>query len=229
MPFYENKSILEIIVEKIMIFFPHFPLIVATSNESQDDKIVKFAEDYGIDYYRGSEKNVLSRFVEASKKHNLKTVIRICADNPFLDIDSLSVLLDFHKNSQEEYDYISYKDDKNVPVIKKHYGFFCEIVKLEALQKIMQQTNDNLYLEHVTNYLYQNKSFNIKLVDLPSYLNNKSHLRFTVDDILDFNNLKMLYSQYVDLNYSLKKLLSYLKSKPDIIKDMKSNIKIHSK
>lgn len=40
----------------------------------------------------GEWNNVLSRFIEAAEKFKTDKIIRICADNPLLDMDSLSYL-----------------------------------------------------------------------------------------------------------------------------------------
>ncbi|MDB4710952.1 hypothetical protein OAF16_04405, partial [Flavobacteriales bacterium] len=85
LPFYKEKGILELIVERINKY-TDIPIVVATTKNPKDDAIVKIASKNGVGCYRGSENNVLSRFIETAKKNNFKNIIRICADNPFLDI-----------------------------------------------------------------------------------------------------------------------------------------------
>ena len=38
-----------------------------------------------IDYFRGSEDDVLDRYYNASKKFNADIVVRLCSDSPLLD------------------------------------------------------------------------------------------------------------------------------------------------
>lgn len=228
-PFFENKSILKLIVEKIKINFPNYPLVIATSNEIGDHKIKEFAINNEVICYQGSEKNVLSRFIETSKHYNFKTIIRVCADNPFLDVDLLKQLINTYKESTKEFDYISYKDKDGLPVIKKHYGFFAELVTLDALKKVQKETGESVYLEHVTNYIYERGTFKIKLIEIPDFIKGKQYLRLTIDDELDFNNLKEIYETYKQLNYDLKKILIDIERKPQIISDMRFNINKYSK
>ena len=49
-----------------------------------------------IDSYRGCENNVLSRFVNISKNENADIIVRICADNPFIDHNEIDRLIKFY-------------------------------------------------------------------------------------------------------------------------------------
>ena len=60
-------------------------IIIATSNNSEDDCIVEYCNRYKIKYFRGSELNVLSRFYEVSMMYNVTNIVRICADSPLID------------------------------------------------------------------------------------------------------------------------------------------------
>ena len=44
---------------------------------------------------------VLSRFIDTAEKYNIKKIIRVCADNPFLDMESLKTLIKFGSVSTE--------------------------------------------------------------------------------------------------------------------------------
>ena len=59
-------------------------IILATSINPENDYLIKRAHLHGIDTYRGSENNVLSRFVEVAKREHADIIVRICADNPFI-------------------------------------------------------------------------------------------------------------------------------------------------
>ena len=52
-------------------------IILATSISKSDDSLVKIAKREKIKYFRGSLKNVASRYHDAAKKFNLDHVVRI--------------------------------------------------------------------------------------------------------------------------------------------------------
>ena len=60
-------------------------VVLATSDLSKDDDLLPIANEVGIPVFRGSESNVLDRFSRAALVHNADVVVRVCADNPFVD------------------------------------------------------------------------------------------------------------------------------------------------
>ena len=60
-----------------------------------------------VNLYRGSENDVLLRFIKASEKFKLENVIRVCADNPLFDLKGTLALTSFLET--DEWDYIGYK------------------------------------------------------------------------------------------------------------------------
>ena len=68
-----NTTILEILFERIKKCKRIHNIVLATTRNKIDDKIVKICKKNGINYYRGSENNVLQRIIKTSKiqwKHN---------------------------------------------------------------------------------------------------------------------------------------------------------------
>ncbi|WP_264553449.1 cytidylyltransferase domain-containing protein [Flavobacterium sp. N2038] len=228
MPFFDGKCILEIIVEKLKKSFPLISIIVCTTIDKKDDAVVKFCENKNLNYFRGDEKNVLKRFIEAGYFYKAQNIVRICADNPFLDVNFLEELLRFHNENQEA-DYWSYKNGKNVPVIKTHFGFFAEIVTIDALLKVASITSEPIYLEHVTNFIYENDLFESKLKILPGFLKERNDLRFTIDDFSDFEILQEVYHYYNEVNYDIEKTILFVEKNPLILKSMIENINKYSK
>ena len=57
------------------------------------------------------EANVLERFCKASIKFKLDAIIRVCADNPFVDSKEIGILVDAYKQTNFINDY--YFNHKN--------------------------------------------------------------------------------------------------------------------
>jgi len=184
-PFYDDQSILQILLSKLQ---NTIPIVLATTVAPQDDAIEAIAQDFNIPCYRGSEENVLDRFIKAAETYKFDRIIRICADNPFLDIDLINALIAASKTNQGV-DYISFWTENKTPVIKTHFGFFAELVSISALKKVAEQTQNNLFIEHVTNYIYTYPNvFKLKWLELPNFLKSRKDIRLTVDTEIDFKN-----------------------------------------
>lgn len=227
-PFYNDQSILEIILKKLKKI--KLPIIVATTVDSSDNIIEEISQELGIKVFRGGIDNVLKRMVDAAKLIEAKTVIRICADNPFLNINFLENLISYY--TSENPDYASFSLQGNLPVIKSHQGLWAEIVKLSALEKTLSLTSEKLYLEHVTNFLYANPEiFDIKLIDAPRSLYNKEYIRLTVDTEEDFQLTSSLFKLYIenDKFADINKFIEYIDNSSDIIRKMKREISKNTK
>jgi spore coat polysaccharide biosynthesis protein SpsF len=207
MPFVNNKSILQILIENLLKVFSKDQIILATTKSDIDDELERFSIKNKLNYFRGEESNVLKRFIDCAEHFKLSKIIRVCADNPFLMPKFITEIIN---NVDEEYDYVSFKFPDGTPTIKSHIGLFAEYTNLGALKKIAELTTDPIYLEHVTNYLYSHSSlFRIKFINLPPNLQNRKDIRLTIDSQEDFDNLKELYKnlpEITDENF-LKDLL----------------------
>jgi spore coat polysaccharide biosynthesis protein SpsF (cytidylyltransferase family) len=200
LPFYKDQSILDILIDRITSNF-HLPLVLATSDLVNDDPIEVLCQRKGIACYRGDETNVLKRFMDCAMQYQFDTIIRICADNPFLDMALIEALLS-HFDS-EQMDYLSFVSDEQIPAMKTHIGVFTEMLKLSALQKTFELTNDKLYTEHVTNFIYANPEiFHVHWLEMPDFLLQKK-IRLTLDSKEDFDVLKELYINAIDNDGSI--------------------------
>ena len=228
LPFYAELTLLDVVLKKVEEFSAIYPIILATSIRQKDDIIESYANKYNMTCYRGDELDVLKRFIIAAEKNGIDTVVRVCADNPFLSSKLIMDLLTVSKKNK--FDYISYQNSEGIPTIRTHYGFFAEIVTLSALKKVSELTEHNLYHEHVTNFIYTNCDlFKIKLLKIPFEENNK--VRLTIDTQEDFNLAKIIYSDLMNtkLNVEPETVMNYLSKNLNYLDLMNQQIKLQTK
>jgi spore coat polysaccharide biosynthesis protein SpsF len=226
--FNNGESVIDIMIEKLKSRFSQYPIILATGNSPENSKLIKFSSKHNINFFIGSENNVLSRFIKAAELYNLTHVIRVCSDNPFMDMDLLYELVS--TPGKFSYDYISFKNNNGMPVIKSHFGLFSEFVSVSGLKKVMDiEGNNPYYNEHVTNYIYENPAeFRLKLIDLPKVISGRDDIRLTLDTQNDFSILSNLYKK--TKNMSLDSIIDFIDENRDqYIDKMLINIKNNSK
>ena len=80
-----NRPIIWHVVSKIKKSKNVKKIIIATSKNKSDDKLVKYLEKIKINYYRGSLTNVAKRLCDAAEKNKAKFFMRISADSPLID------------------------------------------------------------------------------------------------------------------------------------------------
>ncbi|MDQ3048631.1 MAG: hypothetical protein M3R27_13865 [Bacteroidota bacterium] len=221
--FYGGKTLIEIIIERLISFNTGLPIILATTVNSKDTPLAEIAAKNGIKVYRGEEENVLSRFSKTTREYSLDAIIRVCADNPFIDKSFMNSVLENSGNS----DYCSFFKDSSTPVIRTHYGFFTEYVTANALTEVLKADPDKFHLEHVTNYIYgHEKLFKIKKLDLPAYFLTLPSVRLTIDTAEDFDVCKVIYAYFCDKGQEMTaaNVLEFLKERKDLVATMQEQI-----
>ncbi|WP_158293153.1 hypothetical protein KFZ70_05410 [Tamlana fucoidanivorans] len=215
-----DKTFLDILLSRFQALSIEVPIVLATSTNQKDEKLEAYASKYDYPVFFGSEHNVLDRFIECSKKFELDAIIRVCSDNPFLDINLIQELLDNYKGE----DYLSFMVGGQ-PSILTHSGFFSELVSVKALKKVKELGNSQC-VEHVTNCIYKSpEQFNIRFIEkkVPEII------RCTLDTENDFENLKDIYFNWYktahNINFKYEDLVEFLESQDELLEKMKIEIK----
>jgi spore coat polysaccharide biosynthesis protein SpsF (cytidylyltransferase family) len=224
-PFYQEQTLLEVILRKLDPLKKERKVILATTTNPSDDSLADMAQELGFDVFRGDENKVLKRFIEAAETFQLTGLVRICADNPFIQPNLISELITSFNPS--ETDYKSWLINEKRPSIKTHSGFFAEAISLSALKQTERKTTDSFYLEHVTNYIYGNpEHFKIEWIPFNEPFLDK--IRLTIDTIHDFQVSSFLYSELYP-KIDIENILSYLKISSGITDKMSVQIQANEK
>ena len=177
--------------------------ILATSSSIENDYLIEVSNKHMIESFRGSENNVLSRFLDIALKENADIVVRICADNPFVDPEEIERLVHFFQTNP--CDYACNHQDR----LGSKYadGFGAEIFSFDILYKINESVTKNNHREHVTQYLWDNKNkFSIKSVPAPKKLRHPE-LKFDIDIPEDKKNLEILVENGVTISSSASEII----------------------
>lgn len=230
LPFFGEERIIDILIANIKSACPALPLVLATTTRAQDDVLQEVARKWGIHCYRGSEDDVLSRFIGAARAYGLERFVRVCSDNPFLMAADFANLFAAH-DAQPDADYVSRAFADGRPVIKSHLGLFAELTTTDALLRVAATTQEKLYIEHVTIYLYTHPdAFRCCLLPLPPELEGRTDLRFTLDTPDDFRLLQRLYAAYrTETDGSPAALLALVQQHPEYREKMLQNIACNEK
>ena len=220
MPFYEGYTLIETLLNNLKKV-SDAKIIVATSVSANNDKLETFLTSKGYAVFRGSENDVLERFIGAAEANGVDVVVRICSDNPFLDWHGISDLVEKAKHSNA--DYIGFRvNDK--PSILTHFGFWGEYVTLSALKKVASTTApDTPAHEHVTYHIYNNpEEYNCEWIECPDFLQGRNDIRLTVDTPEDFENVRSIYSELSNQNtdFTLRDVVSYLDAHKELKESM---------
>lgn len=227
--FYGGKTLIETLLVNLHKV-EGLKVIVATSVNENNDQLETFLLEKGEIVYRGSENDVLDRFIKAAEANSIDGIVRICSDNPFLDWHGVAQLVE--KAKMSDADYIGFRiNDK--PSILTHFGFWGEYVTLKALKRVADTTEVGTPAhEHVTFHVYNHPDvYKCEWILCPNYLQGRNDIRLTIDTPDDLKNALKVYSELksLDENFTLEDVVDYLDTHEDIKQSMLNNIKQNKK
>ena len=202
-------SLLEHIIIRLQQVSEIDHILLAIPDKESESPLIEFAHRLQIPVFQGSEEDVLGRFIKAGESIQTEHIVRVCGDNPLIDIPLLRSLVCAHR--QDNADYTLPKEP--VPL-----GSSCEIIRFEALKRIDALAQSSIYREHVTTWFHDHPaSFHIKHVSAPDYLANHT-FRLTVDTFQDFQLMEALFKNLPhspDLPLSLEAVINFLIAHPE--------------
>jgi spore coat polysaccharide biosynthesis protein SpsF len=158
-------------------------VVVATSIEAGDDPIEGFCEDRGVQVVRGSESDVLGRFIDALDQFPASHVVRITGDCPLVDPAVVDEVIGLHLRSAADY-------STNVLPRTFPKGLDAEVVRADALRVADAEAEDPLEREHVTPFLYRRPE-RFRLANLRSG-EDLGDERWTLDTAEDLDTLRSM-------------------------------------
>jgi len=164
-------------------------IVVLTSDKEADDVLAKYLKKNNYLYFRGSENDVLQRYVEAGRKFPCDLVVRITADCPLVDPEIVDKVIQNALLSGA--DYTSNVIERTFPD-----GHDVEVIKYSVLKKINEESKDKLEHEHITLHILKNQGkFKVKNVYAPEN-KHRSEWRICLDTEKDLSLIKKIYDNF---------------------------------
>jgi spore coat polysaccharide biosynthesis protein SpsF (cytidylyltransferase family)/sialic acid synthase SpsE len=183
-------------------------VILATSTLDSDSPLENHTYSDSVIFHRGDPDDVIQRYLDITRVLKIDVVIRVTADNPYLDEEICQILLKSHFESGADY----------TTGAKGCIGTNFEIISVQALETIKNHFPNADYSEYMTWYFMNNKAhFKINLVDLPEIYVRDYRLTLDYeDDLTLFNQIHEKLAHIPD--YTLKDVITLLDSDPELVK-----------
>lgn len=185
---------------------------LATTDLPSDDVTAAWGEALGLQVFRGSEQDVLSRFTGVIELTGADVVVRVTADNPFTDGGTVRRLLELLRGADDTITGIRGSGaPRQFPL-----GFVPEVVRSSALLELDSAIVDDgsVHRTHVTSAIDQGAFLTYRDDALPS----RARWRWTVDTATDLAMAREAFgvagSDWADLDYA--GFVAALDERPDI-------------
>ena len=193
-----GKPLIEILLHRLSRSEKIDKIILATSKNSKNDRLIEVVEKLGVEFFRGSEDDVLDRFFHAAREHQPKTVVRLTGDCPLIDPQLVDDVIELYQ--QNAVDYTSNTEPPTYPD-----GLDTEVFSFAALEAAHRQAEKTFEREHVTPFIRTSGQF-----QRLSYANgiDYSGERWTVDAAEDFEVIENILNHFApDLDFSWSDVL----------------------
>lgn len=184
-------------------------LVLATSSDASDDRIVEMCKSLDVAVFRGDLHDVLDRFYQAAKMYRPEYVVRLTGDCPLTDPVLIDRVIEMCLDSGA--DYVS-----NSVVPSFPDGLDVEVFRFEALETAWKEASALVEREHVTPFIYRHPDrFSVQY--LRSHV-DLSALRWTVDEQADFDLVRAIYESLYSSKpeFGMEDVLALLERVPDL-------------
>lgn len=184
-------------------------VVCATSDLPADDAILAEAQQAGAEVFRGSQDDVLARYLGAAESVGAEVVLRVTSDCPLIDPAICRAVLDLRESAVADY------ASNNMPRLFPH-GLDCEAFTTAALRKASVTTAVPFDREHVTPWL--RRAAGLKRANLPGPGWPASMHRWTLDYPEDLDFFRAVFEALDDPDHAdMQDVLSLLAARPDIL------------
>ena len=209
LPYASNITVLEQVIRRLKISKKLDDIIIATTTEKTDDKIIDIAKKENIIYFRGSKEDVLLRYYLTAKENDIDLVVRVTSDCPCIDAQIVDVVISEHLKINADY-------TSNSLIRTYPHGLDVEVFNFDALEKAYKDAKEDYEREHVTPYINRNpQKFIVNIVKAPKEL-YAPDIRVTLDTEEDYTLLCAVFDYLYPKNkyFAAYDIVNLFKEKP---------------
>ena len=188
-------------------------IVIATTTDPADDPIAMLAERCGVRPYRGSENDVLARYVGAARDAAADLVIRVTGDCPLIDPRIVDLVAETLTGTDGPCDFASNVIQRSFP-----RGLDCEALFTDVLARVDRLATSASSREHVTPFIYVERP-DLWVIRPVVDVSDNSDLRWTVDTKEDLDLVRRLYLELTLVTRHLdhRAIVAHVRSHPELL------------
>ena len=205
-----GKPLIGYMIERLQLCKKVEKIIIATSTDESNDNLCEYLRGENIDIFRGSEDDVLDRFMKAAIEYKIDPIIRMTADCPLIDPKICDQVVEEYFNSGVDFVHTGSTFAE---------GLDCEIFSFSSLEKSWYDSNLESEREHLTLYMHNHPELFTKKTLVNEI--DDSGFRFTVDEEVDFLVVKTIIENLYNKGnkmFNTEDIKRFLNTHPEIFK-----------
>lgn len=203
-----DREIIAWMIDRAKLYFDDSEIVIATSNNPQDDVLEEIANRENIKIFRGHEEDVVLRLYNAALDNGFDFFINITGDCPLFGFDYVKDIVEIHKT----------KNADMVTSLDFPHGIFTYGIKTDAFKQVIALKSTE-QTEVWGDYFYNNPNlFKVEKLEAPEH-QRRSNYRLTLDYQEDFVFFETLYNHFGKDTYktSSDDIIKYLDDNPSVV------------
>ncbi|MBI4965623.1 MAG: glycosyltransferase family protein [Desulfomonile tiedjei] len=206
-----NGTVLEYVIRRCRQSRLGSNVIVATSVLPRDDAVEALSVSLGVPVFRGSEDDVLSRYIDTARAFRANVLIRITADCPLIDPSVIDKVIGIYRLGPVDYITV-----EGYPVGLGDV----ELATLPALERCLAETSpaETYYREHVATYISTHPDRFHSRSESPPPALKKPEIHLAVDEPGDLEIVRRICEYFSPrLDFRTAEILAFLEEHPDLL------------
>lgn len=206
-----GKPLLGYLIDRVRLCSSIDEIVVATSDQAENDLVVNYCESIGISAFRGSEVDVLSRLDGAMRISHADTGVLLFGDGPLVDPEIIEDCIKLFR-AKKDYDFVGNDLRTSWPP-----GMEVEVFRASAIEDSNSRCEDPVVREHGTLYIRTHpEQYRLENVSAPEKY-RRPDLSFEVDEEADFQVIRQVLEHfYPRSDFSLAELIEFMDKRADL-------------
>jgi spore coat polysaccharide biosynthesis protein SpsF (cytidylyltransferase family) len=202
-------TVLEYVLRRCRMSRRAAGVMLATTTAGRDAVVADLAAALGVPVFRGSEPDVLARYVGAAEMIGARDILRITADCPLIDPAAIDQAVE------------SYEDGIDALFVEGYPNGLGDVdfATFAALREVLDITtpDETYYREHVTSYFAKNRDrFRVATVMAPQDV-RRPEIRLSVDEQPDLDVVRRVAEHFSPrLDFTSREIIEFLDEHPEI-------------
>jgi spore coat polysaccharide biosynthesis protein SpsF len=181
-------------------------VVMATTVDPSDDPLAELAAREGWPLVRGSQDDLLDRYVLAARTHRADVVVRITSDCPLIDPDLIDRTIEAFQDGACDYASLSL-EPRTFP-----RGLDVEVVARTALEQAWEEDDDPAWREHATPFIYRHPE-RFRLCRVAADEDHSDH-RWSIDTPEDYELVRRIYEALGRDDFTWHEALAVVEANP---------------
>lgn len=206
-----GRTLLSLMLERLRASKRLDQIIVAVAESRENDIVANEACHSGALVFRGSEEDVLTRYVGAAREHRLEMIVRVTSDCPLIDAEVVDRHIDRMQQLWSSVDFVTNMMKQSFPL-----GLAVEAMPVDVLERMSRLSTTPYLREHVTTMAYERP--NLFAIEHVMDREDRSNMRWTVDYPEDLEFVRSVFGALhkPDHLFWTQEVLDYVQQHPEV-------------